>query len=206
MGTTYIYALTEPGTFLVRYVGKANKPYKRYKLHLIEARTSARKAHRLNWIRKLILAGQVPNLLILEECDAENWVEREQYWIAKFRADGTDLVNNADGGQGGNGYKHSEAALLKLSEASKRSWGDLDVHVRRSASMRGKRNKHAGPMSAEHRANLSAALKGKKRTAEHCANLSAAQKGKPSYVRSPESREHSRASRMAYLAKNVVLA
>ena len=51
METTYIYTLTDPETFQIRYVGKANNISQRYKAHLNRARKH--QIHKKNWIASL---------------------------------------------------------------------------------------------------------------------------------------------------------
>ena len=49
--TTFIYALKDPRTNIIRYIGKANEPYKRYKKHLNKCRD--KNTHKRNWINSL---------------------------------------------------------------------------------------------------------------------------------------------------------
>jgi hypothetical protein len=74
----------------------------------------------------------------------------------------------------------------KLSESHKKAIGD---------GVRGKPRKPVTPFSDERRANLSAALKGKKKSPEHAAKVGAANRGK---IRSPETRAQISASVKRY--------
>lgn len=89
-----IYALTDPRTNEVRYVGKANNPAERFARHIRECRR--RRTPVYNWMRKLSAEGFEPGLIILETCDA--WQEAEIKWIAHYRAQSSRLLNLADGG------------------------------------------------------------------------------------------------------------
>jgi len=99
MTQTYIYALVDPDTDGVRYVGKADNPHKRLEIHL--AGYEPRTTHKSNWIKSLLAQGKQPELMILEEVDAAAWQEAEKRWIAYFRKVGVSLTNTTDGGEGG---------------------------------------------------------------------------------------------------------
>lgn len=94
--TTFIYALCDPVSLEVRYVGKADDPYKRYCKHLID-RGNTHKAH---WIQALLRRGLLPIRQILEECDELIWKERETNWIEFYKKIGAPLTNGTDGGDG----------------------------------------------------------------------------------------------------------
>ena len=96
---TYIYALVDPDTDGVRYVGKADDPYKRLERHL--AGYEPRATHKSNWIKSLLAQGKQPELMILEEVGVAAWEEAEKRWIAYFRKVGVSLTNITDGGEGG---------------------------------------------------------------------------------------------------------
>ena len=72
--TTFIYALLDPRDNSVRYVGKADDPYRRYCEHLKENYDS----HKCRWIKVLMGMGLLPIRQILEECDCSIWQEREK--------------------------------------------------------------------------------------------------------------------------------
>jgi hypothetical protein len=74
---TFIYALCDPRTLEVRYVGKADNPYKRYCRHLIDKENT----HKVTWIQSLLKEGLLPIRQILEECDMSVWADRERNWI-----------------------------------------------------------------------------------------------------------------------------
>jgi len=99
MTQTYIYALVDPDTDGVRYVGKADNPRKRLETHLAGYEPHA--THKSNWIKSLLAQGKQPELMILEEADADTWQEAEKRWIAYFRKVGVSLTNTTDGGEGG---------------------------------------------------------------------------------------------------------
>lgn len=147
--TTFIYALCEPGTRKVRYIGKSNNPTRRFKEHL--RLSSQAKTHLGCWLRLVLSAGETPAVVVLREVPEEHWGSAEERYIRLARGLGMKLVNGTDGGEG----LHNPAP---------------EVRANMSAALKGKKH------STEHCTNISAALKGKKHSAEHRANVSAAQR------------------------------
>lgn len=95
--TTFIYALCEPGTRKVRYIGKSKHPRQRLTEHLLESATH--KTHLGNWLRSL--GRKKPNLVVLSEVDAIIGNAEEIRYIAAARGSlGMALVNGTDGGDG----------------------------------------------------------------------------------------------------------
>lgn len=91
----YIYALKDPETGLIRYIGRTKCPSKRLCEHHQEKRLKT-KTHHNHWIRSLIQKGLRAKMEILEECDESNWSEREKHWIATL----PNLSNTTAGGEG----------------------------------------------------------------------------------------------------------
>jgi len=98
METTNIYILIDPETNQVRYVGKANNIFQRYKAHLNRARKH--QIHKLNWINYLKTKGLKPIIEIIDIVPIDNWVFWETYWISQFKTWGFDLINYTNGGEG----------------------------------------------------------------------------------------------------------
>lgn len=97
----FIYVLTEPNGKTIRYVGKSNEfrigkrlhEHCRYsQLHL--------HTHKNNWIKSLLANNQRPVLNIIEECQENNFVEREKYWVSYYKKIGCNLTNSTIGGEG----------------------------------------------------------------------------------------------------------
>jgi hypothetical protein len=89
-----IYALIDPRTGAIRYVGKANDSAKRLKTHIRASRS--RNTPVYCWMRKLADIGLVPSVRVLEVTD--NWQEAERRLIDVLRARGELLLNVAEGG------------------------------------------------------------------------------------------------------------
>jgi len=110
---TFIYALADPETDEVRYVGKADCVKERYASHLREAKTG-KQSHKCNWIRQVIVKKQKPKLIVLEKVSQEDWKKAEIYYIEEFRKFGHNLTNIAKGGEGfESGYVQDHLFLMK---------------------------------------------------------------------------------------------
>lgn len=96
--TTFIYALKDPRTDEIRYIGKANNPDERYHNHLVQCRD--KNTHKRNWINKLKEEGLKPILEVLEEVPINQWKDCEKRYIKKYIDEGCDLMNYTEGGDG----------------------------------------------------------------------------------------------------------
>lgn len=108
----YIYALCDPRTHEVRYVGVSKNPQKRYYQHVNIKVIKKENTHKCNWIKNVLSFGLKPSLSIIDIANKFNWKEKEQYWIGMF----PNLTNSAVGGNGGihndcnlKGEKHPSA-------------------------------------------------------------------------------------------------
>lgn len=125
--TTFIYCLCEPGTKTIRYFGKANRPKDRCTDHMREAR-QGRNVHVSCWIRKLLKAGQRPELHVLCEVLQGDFERFERAFITLGRECGLDLTNVTKGGENppimrgaanpNFGKKHSAGRLEKMRVAA----------------------------------------------------------------------------------------
>lgn len=178
-----IYALSDPRTGTIRYVGVTFRGKRRFNEHLSRAVTGGR-THRDCWIRSLITAGVRPAYAILETGYGDGWQDRECYWIARHRAIG-NLTNLTDGGDGTPG-------CIPTPEL-RRKWSAMRAGVPyapgRRPAMLGRRHtpearekiRLAGlgrRHTVESRAKLSAAHSGKTLSPEHLEKLAAAKRGK----------------------------
>lgn len=162
-----VYTLSDPDApGEVRYVGKTcGKPRDRLSGHLSYARRTASTNHLVNWLRVLISENRKPEIEAIEQGTGD-WEAAERRWITWHRAQGHNLCNSTDGGEGASpGHTKSPETRAKLSAAHK-----------------GKK------LSAEHRAKLSAARKGRGPvlTAESYAKMSRTKTGRPGHKPSPE--------------------
>lgn len=138
----YIYALCDPKTNDIRYIGKSIRPKERYTNHL----NDQSKTHKVNWIKSLKKKGLKPTMIILQKLDDNSdWQTAERDWIKQAKENGWNLVNSTDGGDGvlnlsgegkermlktWKGRKHKPETLLKLSKSSKgRIKSDKSKHL-----------------------------------------------------------------------------
>lgn len=115
----YIYALIDPRTGDIRYIGKTKNLRARNNSHRSEV--NRKTYHLYRWIAQLKQQGLEPDLIVLEETNEQEWAERECFWIAKGRELGWRLTNITNGGKGGPsnlGREHSEQTRKKISLAN----------------------------------------------------------------------------------------
>lgn len=97
MKHTQIYALADPNTNIIRYIGLTTTSLKhRLNLHMHAAKTRCN-THRTKWIRSL---SNKPLIILLDEIidkDVQWWLE--EYYISQFKAWGFNLVNSTSGGK-----------------------------------------------------------------------------------------------------------
>lgn len=158
---TTIYMLSDPETGRVRYVGKTvSTPSERLRCHVYE--TKRERNHRTNWVRSLLQVGLRPQVTTLEEVcgPAEDGMAAERRWISYLRAEGCDLTNLTDGGEGAPGHVPSAESRAKMSMARRGQKRSAETCARISAAKRGKKH------SPEHRANNRAAKLGHKQSQE----------------------------------------
>lgn len=96
--STIIYALGEPDTREIRYIGKTVRIARRYRDHITES--PKKKTHLGNWLRKVLSRGEKPVLTRLCEVPDELGSQAEMLFIKLARDGGMNLVNSTDGGEG----------------------------------------------------------------------------------------------------------
>lgn len=184
-----IYALCEPGTGIIRYIGKCMDMRLRVRQHLAEARRLDRTNHRCNWLRSL--GGVRPAVLILEQVTEEHWQARECYWIDFHRRDGANLTNTTDGGEGLNNPSEEVRRKIGASKlGNKNCVGRIVSEETRqliSEAARGRLHTSAA------KALMSTRQTGRKHTEETKAKIGVAHKGRKL---SPEHVEASRKARL----------
>lgn len=85
-----IYGLVHPRTKRTRYIGKSRN-------------LAARRGHKGRvgaWVERLRAQGLKPLKVVIEQCLAADWKERERFWIQKYRSQGCRLLNVCQGGNG----------------------------------------------------------------------------------------------------------
>ena len=115
----YIYGLKDPRDCQIKYIGKTINIDRRYKEHIQTHRN--RKSKKNSWIINLIKNGLEPIMEIIEECNLDNWEEREIFWISYYKELGFNLKNTQNGG-GRTKYVFSELARKNMSDSQKIRW------------------------------------------------------------------------------------
>lgn len=107
----YIYALSDPRTKAVRYIGKTFDPSGRYSKH---CRANG-KTHKDCWIKQLRAAGIAPEFDVIDILSAKDeraFQAAEAKWIETFRSMGFKLTNLMDGG--GSGGRHAPETIERM--------------------------------------------------------------------------------------------
>jgi group I intron endonuclease len=180
--------MTKSGIYMIRnvinnkkYVGStcsSNGFYKRWRIHKAYLRHNNHpNSHLQNAWNKY--GEDSFEFMILEECEDNKLISREQYWISRY-----DTTNRAKGynlkeaGSNGKGYHHTKEAIEKIRIAALKNGGrkpgfKIDEETRRKM-INGHKNhprinyKH----SEDTKLKLSIAHKGKKTSEEAKRNLS----------------------------------
>ena len=97
MRKVYIYKIICPITHDVKYIGKTLRLQRRKQEHnMFKNKPNPSIVER--WENDLLLNNLKPIFEVIEECSEKDWVDREIFWIKKFRDDGHDLLNMTNGG------------------------------------------------------------------------------------------------------------
>lgn len=91
-----LYALCEPGTDVIRYIGKAKCARKRLMTHIRDSRRRNRPVNQ--WVRAITATGNMPVVIVLKVVPSSIWEAEERALIAEYRAKNVNLLNVADGG------------------------------------------------------------------------------------------------------------
>jgi hypothetical protein len=166
-----IYALLDPNTYEVRYIGlttrdidtRLKEHFRPYKLKECNYKNS--------WLKSLIKKGQIPLIKIVQQWECIEVLEltkAEIYWVDYFKKIGCPLTNLTIGGEGITGYKHTEEAKLKISEAGKgNKYGEGYKHSKEwkkelSGRMKGNNFALRNKKTSQQKKQVSEKLKGNK--------------------------------------------
>jgi hypothetical protein len=187
---TFIYALVDPKekNDCHIYVGKSNNPFKRFKSHLKDKRLG----YKYYWIQSLLKQNLIPALQIIDQCDDKKvvWTAKEREYISFYKKCGYKVVNETDGGEGGNtfeGKHHSNETKIKISKAHQGKYHSEETKKKISETGKGKCRSdetkikisdHNGMKLEKNRKKISEALEGRTLSEEWRTKLSKANEGK----------------------------
>lgn len=158
-----IYALTDPTTDEVRYIGKSASGLQRPRSHKHPSLLRATTAKNL-WIRKLLSEGRMYGIRVLETLSSDaseaDAARAERKWIAEGRRLGWPLTNVTDGGDGTAGFHHTEEAKRRIGAAHLGRYVSPETRKRMSAAGRTK------VFTPEHRERIAQANIGRKHSEE----------------------------------------
>lgn len=132
-----VYALIDPRTRLIHYVGKSVKGIKRAKQHVTEASRRDRPSVRpvCLWIKELQAAGLMYDVIVLDTHNSATQLSVvERWWIAYGRASGWPLTNATDGGEGTFGWTLSAKGRASVAAANRLRVVTAETRAKISAS------------------------------------------------------------------------
>jgi group I intron endonuclease len=156
MSKIFIYGIFNPDEpNNIRYVGKTKKNInERLKEHIYLGKKNIKRPLYL-WINKLLQNNKSPEIMIIEETNDKEWVEKEIFWI-KHHKISNNLLNLTDGGESNLNYVPTEETRKKI------SLNNIGKHD----YWKGKK------FSDEHKQKIGESGLGKKRTEETKKNIS----------------------------------
>lgn len=158
--TTFIYALIDPRTKEIRYIGKADNPTYRCMKHVYESLSA--KTLKANWVKSLLKEGKRPVVRIIDEVLRSEWQAAEASYIEFYRSEGCILVNGTPGGEGVGSGEDNHMFGKPM---------PVEIRTRLSVARKGKK------LSAEHRLKMSIAVKGRRLSKETLEKLRLANLG-----------------------------
>lgn len=130
-----VYALIDPRSHQLRYIGKALKTEQRERNHFNQCKYEH--SPKGEWMRELRSAGLQPEMIVIDECEPAESANREKYWIARALSRSAPLLNMKSGGQGR--VKTSAETRRRISEAVKGKGHGAEWRVNHAEFMRGRK-------------------------------------------------------------------
>ena len=179
-----VYGLFDPrDPQQIRYIGKTTRGMaERLYQHVYEASRGNRSA-KDNWVRSLGKQGVELSMVELERGCGEGSAESEQGWIRAAKMWGFRLLNLTDGGEGCEGYRHTEESKEKFRHRVLTP--EQRAHL--SAMLKG-RTIH----TPESRKRISEGNKGRRLSPEHRQKISAFRTGRPLNEKEREAQKNRR--------------
>ena len=189
-----VYALIDPTTKKIRYIGQSTRGLARPKEHWKPCKLrNAQPCHAVHWLKKLVHAGNVPTVYVLETCASQEELNAaEIHWIAFGRTNNWPLTNQTDGGLGqvgriasdvtrkvvGSRYRGKKLTKKHRKALSTTLKGRIFSEETRKKISVAKTGKKFPPRSEEYRLKMSKVKKGAKFTQAHKDAIGRSKKGK----------------------------
>lgn len=175
-----VYALVDPRTDQVRYIGQGRAGSVRPLVHAQPATILAEPGPKSDWLTELNGLGLRHVVRVLEETDDRSMLDHmEPFWIAQGRGLGWPLTNVVNGGRGAPGLKMSPASRALVGEARRREMAEGRGVVPGWNKGRQHTDEHVAKISASLAGNTRAAgNKGKPKSPAHLAAIAAAKAAK----------------------------
>jgi len=159
VSAVFIYVIKHPTTLEVKYVGKTIDPKYRFRKHL----TERNKTYKCQWIKGMLAKGLKPLFEVIEECNSDNWEDRERHFIAHYRSVTiTGLLNITDGGESGSSVKGTKMPQYVKDKISASNTGndrpDLSEYNKTSKSIPVNQYDLSGNLIATHQSARAAAI------------------------------------------------
>lgn len=137
--TWFLYALVDSrDTDTFRYIGITNNPRSRLGLHMSQAQKEGWKKSR--WIQSVVAdRSEILMHILAEGLSQVAAMDMEVALISRLRADGLDLTNLTDGGDGVQGQVQSPETRSRKSLALRGRAKSPDAVARQADSLRGRR-------------------------------------------------------------------
>lgn len=156
-----IYALSDPRTHEVRYVGQTRLTVERRAARHVDVSRLGGDAYLARWLRQLDRAGYRPLVALVQAVDDVHADDAETYWISYFRASGCPLTNVSSGGSGRRAA-HSEETRRKIGDGNRGKVRTAEARARLAELRRGNQNARGAVRTPEQRAHLSRVKTGTK--------------------------------------------
>lgn len=149
--SVFIYALVDPRSFEIRYIGKTVSPPRRLLSHIYNAKYQ--RFHNERWVYSLVTQDMKPVMEILEVVTTDEADEKECWWIAYAKQLGIQLTNSTSGGEGTRNF--TPELRSRIGKTLRQKYID-NPELRKVVSERNRGKKH----SAESRKKRSQAISG----------------------------------------------
>lgn len=206
-----VYAVIDPSSGDVRYVGKSSSGMLRPKRHFLPGALKAPKYPFGRWLKKMIESGERPEIRVLEELGEETdrravnslLNDAEVRWIKTLREQGCNLLNLTNGGDGSvgqpsgmQGKRHSEETKERIRASRLGVPRSDETKAKIKNAFRGQKH------SAAARAKMSEAATGHTRWAGRKHSTESIEKMRASHSGKKHSAETRAKMRISHLKRN----